>query len=131
MPETPSISHAARAAMLAMTSLATRTAPNDPLLPIQGMLPLGAALPLGLGPLHIGLGPRVNSDEITCLDEQRDLDHRTGFELGRLRGAGNNVALKARVGLHDSHFDVDWQLDPDELALLTEQIGRAPLLEHW
>src|SRR5216684_3953080 len=87
MPETPSISHAASAAMLAMTSLATRTEPNDPLLPIQGDATAWRHCPACLGALHVGLASRVYSDQIARLDEQRHLDHSARFELGRLRGA--------------------------------------------
>src|SRR5260370_37516388 len=154
MPETPSISHAASAPMLAMTSLATRTEPNDPLLPMLGMLPPRAHFaPVapkmrnqarpgarfdqnarnecsgGLGALHVGLAPRVYSDQIAGLDEQRRLDHGAGFELGRLRGAGNRVAFEARVGLDHTQLDVDRQLDPDELALIGEQVGWAAFLQ--
>src|SRR6266851_5123951 len=120
MPETPSISHAASAAMLAMTSLATRTEPNDPLLPIQGDATAWRHCPACLGALHVGLASRVYSDQIARLDEQRHLDHGAGFELGRLRGAGDRVTFEARVGLDHSQLDVDRQLDSDELALVRQ-----------
>src|SRR6267378_4570315 len=98
IPETPSISHAARAAMLAMTSLATRTAPNVPLLPITWpCYALAPKIRSGLGPFHISLRASVDPDQVARLDEQGDLDHRAGLELGGLRSPGNGVTLEARI----------------------------------
>src|ERR1700687_546826 len=125
IPETPSISQAASAAMLAMTSLATLTAPRLPLLPMQPML-----RPRALSPFHVRLGPGVDADHIPALDEEWHLDDRSGLERGRLGTAGHRVAPKARVGLDDSKLDVDRELDPDELALVPQQVGDAALLEQ-
>src|SRR6266446_145309 len=125
MPETPSISHAASAAMLAMTSLATRTAPKLPLLPMQPML-----RPRALSPFHVRLGPGVDPDHIPGLDEERHLDHRSRLERGRFGAAGHRIAAKARVCFDDFQLDIDRELDPDQLALVPQQVGNAAFLEQ-
>src|SRR5229473_2786225 len=125
MPETPSISQAASAAMLAMTSLATLTAPKLPLLPMEPML-----RPRPLGPFHIGLRTGVDPDQVPGLDEQRHLDHRPRLERGRFGAAGHRIAAKPRVGLDDFQLDVDRELNPDQPALISEQVGHAAFFEH-
>src|SRR5229473_409722 len=125
MPETPSISQAASAAMLVITSLATRTAPKLPLLPMQPML-----RPRPLSPFHVGLRTGVDPDQIPGLDEQRHLDHSSRLECRRLGAAGHRIATKPRVRLDDFQLDVDRELDPDELALVPQQVGDAAFFEQ-
>src|SRR5712691_974575 len=95
MPATPSTSHAARAAMLAITSLATRTAPRVAVSPISR----------SLRPLHVGVSSCIHSDQVAALDEQRHLDGGPRLQLGRLGPARNRVALEPGIGLDDLELD--------------------------
>src|SRR5579859_5209034 len=121
MPATPSTSHAARAAMLAMTSLATRTAPRVAASPI----------PRSLRPLYVGMSSSVDPDQIAALDEQRNLDLGPGLERGGLGGARNRVALEAWVCRDDAELDDDGQLDADQAIVVAEQVGLATFLQKW
>src|SRR5207247_8479001 len=106
MPATPSISQAAIAAMLAITSFATRTTPagaSDSTCPTIGML----------HPLDVGPGPGVDLHHVSLVHEQRDLDAGAGLQPGRLGGTRDRVAPQARVGLLDGQADGDRQLDSD------------------
>src|SRR4030081_925324 len=125
MPATPSTSHAARAAMLAITSLATRTAPWVPFCPISGMLPARPRVRGRLRTLHIRARACVNADHITGLDEQRDSDLGARFQLRRLGRTRDRVALEPGIRVHDLELDVDRQLDADELVLVAQQIRRT------
>src|SRR5260221_1725286 len=107
MPATPSTSHAARAAMLAITSLATRTAPRVAASPIRAAYYVITKPALGakrmefrgsdvrlapnarncrqrLRPLHVAVRPGVDPDHVAALDEQRHLDrseeHTSGLQ---------------------------------------------------
>src|SRR5579859_569722 len=103
MPATPSTSHAASAAMLAMTSLATRTAPRVAVSPIPG----------SLRPFHVAVGAGVHADHVPTLDEERNLDGGASVELRRLGRAGDGVALEPGVGGLHLELDNDRQLDAD------------------
>src|SRR5690242_7101576 len=110
--------------MLAITSLATRTAPNEPFSPIT-------ALPYALGPpsrivatirglldaLDVREVPCVHPDCVARLDEQRHLDGRSSFEPCGLASTRHRVALETRVGRNHLQVNVDRQLDPDQPVL--------------
>src|SRR3989442_5680945 len=95
MPATPSISHAASAAMLAITSLATRTAPSAPFSPIKRQC---YALKRSLSALHVRLRSGIDADHVAGLDEQRHLDRGPGLEPGRFCRSRNRVALEPWIG---------------------------------
>src|ERR1700694_437862 len=122
MPATPSTSHAASAAMLAMTSLATRTLPREPFTAIQAVYPEGPGASPWLGPFHVGAGAGVDPYQIAWLDEKGDLDLCPGFERGRLGRPRYGVALEPRIGVHHLELHVDRQLNANELVLIAKQV---------
>src|SRR5258708_2662269 len=113
--------------MLAITSLATRTVPNDGALVVRVRSVASIAMrsyrrSTGLGgastegawvgsdSLQVGAAARIYLDAVALVDKHRDLDRGAGLEGGGLGSAGNGVALVARVGLGDLQLDRDRQL---------------------
>src|SRR5579859_3248426 len=120
MPATPSTSHAASAAMLAMTSLATRTAPRVAVSPIPG----------SLRPFQVAVRARVHADHVPGLDEKWDLDGGARVQLGRLGGAGDRVALEPGIGGLDLELDDDRQLDADQAVVVLQEVHVAAFLQE-
>src|SRR2546430_13511050 len=114
MLSTPSTSQAANAAMLAITSLATRTAPSEPFSLITGRCYACSRSRA----LDVRLVAGVDSDHVARLDEQRHLDRGASFELGGFGCAGKRVSLEARVRRNNFDIHVDRELHADHAVPL-------------
>src|SRR5256884_4332199 len=117
-PMTPSSSRAAIPAMLAITSLATRT------------LPGGAAWSMTSDSLNVVPRTGVHPDAVALVDEQRDLHAGACLQAGGLGRARDGVAAHARLGLRDLEIDGQRQLDPDHGVLVAQHADRVALLQE-
>src|SRR2546423_75884 len=144
-PATPSISRAAMAAMLAITSLATRTVPAGAFCSITiVILTIGSLVGrrqrgqgvwpkrwrIRSGSLHVVASARVDADAVALVDEQGHLDGGARLQGRRLCHAGHGVTAHALFGLLDLEFDSDRQLDANHLGLVAEQVDRVALLQE-
>src|SRR5699024_4723362 len=62
-------------------------------------------LPGSLDPADVFAGTGIDLDHLFLAHEQRDPDHGTGLQRGRLAAAAGGVAAHARVGLGDLQLD--------------------------
>src|SRR5947209_5162572 len=117
---TPSTSRAAMPAMLAMTSLATRT------------LPAGSACSITwiLEPLDVVAGAGVHADPVSLVHEQRDGHGGSRLDPGGFRRARDRVAAHAGLCLGDLEVHGQRQLDADHRVLVPEQGDGAARLQE-
>src|SRR5215510_7454832 len=74
--------------------------------------------------------PGVDLHDVTLVEEERHLDHRSRLEGGRLVAAGGRVAADARVGLHDLELEEVGQLHGDGAAIDEQDVDLRVLLEE-
>src|SRR5215472_14282894 len=118
---TPSTSRAAMPAMLAITSLATRTLPAGSACSITSMI---------LEPLDVVAGAGVDADAVALVHEQRDLHRRARLDARRLGRARDRVAADAGLRLRDLQVDRQRQLHADHRVLVPKQADHAAGLQE-
>src|SRR5215510_15240057 len=74
--------------------------------------------------------PGIDLHDVSLVEEERHLDHRSRFERGRLVAAGGRVAADARLGLHDLQLEEVGQLHGDGTAVDEEDVDLGVLLEE-
>src|SRR5262245_15996821 len=89
----------------------------------------GTSAPGRSDPFDVDVGPRVHPDALALLDEERDLNHGTGFERGGLGGARGGVALQPGIALRYHRHDERGQLDVDRLAAPEHHVDVEVLLQ--
>src|SRR5665213_648236 len=84
---------------------------------------------LTLGPGHVFTGTRVDLDEFTGSDEQRDLHDESSLESRGLSCARYTVSLDTGLGLGDRQLDRRGQFHSNDLVVVQDQHRLASLFE--
>src|SRR5580700_215337 len=82
-----------------------------------------------VGSADVAAVARVDADDVTALDEERNLHGGAGLELRGLRRIRRRIAAKAGVGLDDLQFDVSRQIDADRRSIVKLHVDHHAVLE--